>query len=186
MPAIVIGYEIPEGIPLPHELPSIADEERGKIFCTWVSAYHRHPFYELDQESREKSISNLITHVPEGVEKYRPSTFETFTPEEIQTCLHPEAAVSEHTFLKLDLRTLRDLMLGTLLVGHGQDGDSNSALPELRIDVVYCQASFWLCPYAIWKIEEDIEKWKKDGKRQRPIRINSFPNVNHCVSMLRQ
>ena len=83
-----------------------------------------------------------------------------------------------------DPRVIYDLTKGTFLADHDSADPKTSPpfLPNLKITYLYCKASVWTCVVGSWDIEDDIAKWKKEGRVLRPITIHGVDGANHFVS----
>lgn len=160
----------------------IPEAQRGPIFCEWASAYYTHPFYQADGSTLERRLSNLCEHDPIDGDKYRPSTFETYTASDRARNLDVAAGQrSDAHLLAMPHETMYELATGALLLSHPVYG--LNALPGVRVHFLFGQASPWTTPYCNWIVEEYAAKWESEGRGTRIGHIVSPPGANHFVSL---
>ena len=171
------GYPTPPDPIAPQNDPSFTKEQRSVVFSKWVTSYFQHPFYQVEQSLPEKSTSNLFQAIPEGVAKYRPPSIESFTKADIESCIEVEAGDKDlKLFMKLSQRAVHDLTFGTFF-------DNNSDL-DIKVTVIYGRATIWMALWAVWKLEEELDQWRTEGKDLREIELAEIPGGNHFVSSL--
>ena len=149
------GYPTPPDTIAPQADPSLTKEERSEVFSRWSTSYFRHPYYQASQLQLERTPSNLVQLIPEGVDKYRSPSIESFSAANIENSLEIETGDGDlRLFMELGQDVIRDLTLGTFL-------DNNSEL-DMKLVIIYGDASIWMSPWAAWKLEDDVKQWRED------------------------
>ena len=174
-----LGYPPPPNTVLPQANASLTKEERERVFSEWATSYFRHPFYHSTDSNQEKTPSSLLQTIPEGAEKYLPASYESFTENDVKAILDLDGGDRDmQIFVKL-LPQMHELKLGSFLLDH----DSNSAqLPDLRVLVLYGDATIWVAIWAAWKLEEEMKAWRKEQKQIRATEFIEAHGTNHYVS----
>ncbi|KAI5117098.1 hypothetical protein M0805_009725 [Coniferiporia weirii] len=181
-----LGYPNPEGAYHPLRDTSIPPRLRGITFGTWVSSYFTHPIYASTQDGSwpERTMSALQILTPERATARRACTLDTLTPSELTACVDPTpASRSEPAFLGVREETMRDQMCGSLLLDHPSssiDTDESAALlPLVKVRVVYGYATTWSIIWCVWELEKDLERWRAEGRRVRPLAFIPIEESNH-------
>ena len=189
---VLLGYPDPEGAYLFYNDQSVPPHLFDQHFGVCVSAYHKHPYYasqEKGREHQERSLSSLVLRQPKADEKYRISTYEAFTTEELAIVVDPDTASrSDRPLFGLVKRSaLYEQTKRALLVdseSKTMDTPSFALLPDIRVSLVYCDTSFWNTSWCAWELEKDIERWKAEGRSPRSIRFRRVEGANHFVSLI--
>ena len=178
----MIGKGDPEGLCLPLWDKRIPEAERGSVFCEWVSAYYSHPYFQLDGSTLERKPSSLCEREPRGADKFRPSTFETYTAADRERNLDTEAGERSDRFLRAMPHDITyEVASGALLLLHPIYGVN--ALPGVRVHFIFGKASPWTMFWCHWTVEEYALKWESEGRGTRIGHIATPSGANHFVSL---
>ncbi|EJD04688.1 uncharacterized protein FOMMEDRAFT_27031 [Fomitiporia mediterranea MF3/22] len=194
--ATTMGYPSAEGgyHPLYDKSESIPARMRGIVFGTWVSSYYRHPYFS-SVDKNDRNISLLILRAPEGDQLYRPCTLDTLSAIELTTCVDPAAAAHSEPIIISNITrpVLYDQTQDILLLDYQspntkknensgiQEGSASALLPDVKICIVYCDASVWSCVRTIWELEKDYERWEKEGRKIREHKFLHVREANHFL-----
>lgn len=177
-----MGQGDPKGLTLPIWNERIPEGQRAAIFYDWASAYYSHPFFQAEGSTLDRRLSNLCEHEPMDDDKYRSTTFETFTASDRERNLDLAAGQrSDTSLLAMPHETMYEVSTGALLLSHPVYG--LNALPGVRVHFLFGQASPWTTPYCNWVVEEYAVKWESEGRGNRIGHIVSLPGANHFVSL---
>ena len=157
-----MGRGDPEGLCLPLWDKRIPEDERVPVFCEFVSAYYSHPYFQPDGSTLERKPSSLCEREPKGADKFRPSTFETYTAEDRERNLDAEAGERSDRYLRaMPNETTHEVASGTLLLTHPVYG--GNALPGVRVHFIFGDATAWPMFWCHWLLDEYAAKWESEG-----------------------
>ncbi|KAL5510980.1 hypothetical protein ACEPAG_3699 [Sanghuangporus baumii] len=191
-----LGYPSPEGGYHPLNDSTIPPRMRGIVFGNWVSSYYKHPYYSSPSSSPssdgkpDRTISSLHVHAPEREQVYRPSTLDSIPPADLMKCVDPVPPVrSEQPFMSTISRSIMyEQTLGVLLLDQAEahHGDpkiqsDDAILPDVKIRVIYGDASIWSITWNTWELEKDLEKWRGEGRKVRDVRFLLVEGANHFL-----
>ncbi|KAI5117099.1 hypothetical protein M0805_009726 [Coniferiporia weirii] len=186
-----LGYAIPEGSYQPPKDASIPPHLHGNAFGTWVSSYYTHPIYVPTQDGVQlaRTPSALQLYPPEAEKARRTCTHDTLTLAELAACIDPIPQVrSEPGFFRMREETMRSQTCGALLLDYSPDTDTDvdedklaPLLPQIKVCVVYCRATIAGVIWGLWELEKDLERWRAEGRRVRPLAISSVGDANHFL-----
>lgn len=139
-----------------------------------------------------RTTSALQFYPPKAGEARRACTHDTLTPAEIAACIDTVPPMrSEPAFLRVRTETMRDQMCGSLLLDYSLDADADidadksaALFPLIKVCVVYCHATVAGVIWGMWELEKDLERWRAEGRRVRPLAFSSIKDANHFVSPL--
>ena len=161
--------------------PNIPIHQVLDTFCGWASGFYSHPYFRPNSPTLGRTPSSLTEQEPKGTDKIRPSTVETFTPEEREANLDFEAgARSDTLMLGLPPERHSEIAHGTFLLSHPVYG--GNVMPGLRVHFLFGEASLWAIIWCYWKLEENMSHWEKEGRGTRIGQVVVLPGANHFVS----
>lgn len=173
----------PEWLCLPLWDNSIPEAKRGLVFCEWVSSYYSHPYFQPDGSTLARNPSSLSEGIPTGTDRYRPSTFETYTAADREKNLDKEAGERSDRYIRaLPHETTYEVASGALLLSHPVY--AMNALPGVRVHFIFGKASAWTIPWCHWLVEEYAARWESEGRGTRIGHIVTPSGANHFVSLL--
>ncbi|KAL5498105.1 hypothetical protein ACEPAH_2235 [Sanghuangporus vaninii] len=193
-----LGYPSPEGGYHPLNDTTIPPRMRGIVFGNWVSSYYRHPYYSSpsssDNGKPDRTISSLRVRAPERDEVYKPSTLDSIAPADLIKCVDPVPPIrSEQPFMGTISRSIMyEHTLGVLLLDYAkaqpEDPEAQAnierddvILPDVKVRVIYGDASIWSITWNTWQLEKDLEKWRRGGRKIRDVRFLLVEGANHFL-----
>ncbi|KAI5122826.1 hypothetical protein M0805_003121 [Coniferiporia weirii] len=60
-----------------------------------------------------------------------------------------------------------------------RDGREELPLPELRVTLAYGTRTVWDVVWGAWAIEQDVARWRKEGRAVRPLDVVAIEGANH-------
>lgn len=180
----IFGHPHPEGSYHPLQDPDIPQRLKGVSFGTWLSSYYSHPFYTFPPSDQvaARSLSSLELRTPKTHAK-RP-TNENISPRELLASIDLAPGTrSEHAFYgAIKPETLYAEFTEALLLEDASTSSEELLLPTIKVVDIYGTKSMWSVQYGVWQAEDDLAKWKAEGRRTRPFEFVKFDGGNHFVS----
>ncbi|KAF4981672.1 hypothetical protein FZEAL_2559 [Fusarium zealandicum] len=168
-PYICFGYPPPEDPYSAFSDESIEPQDRPEAFFKWVSGYYTHDFATgtLERRSPSTDVSSTVARM---------------TPEEMQACVHADAAGAEGTDSKhfaLGLATDLHSHLRRRVFFHDNGKDQQDHWDKLPIQYLWCDRSVWETPWGAGKLREELDSSEQAGKKHRDVQIVRFEGANH-------
>ncbi|RPD54565.1 hypothetical protein L226DRAFT_470866 [Lentinus tigrinus ALCF2SS1-7] len=167
---VLSGYPLPEDPYNPLFDSTLADNEKLRAFCWWVSGYYSHG----DTPETHEKRTPLDSPAP---------TFSTLSRDDIAACMHAapgEVGGSDSNLLYSALPTgLFAILRGRALrLGHG---DSGSRWRDVELRWVWGGRSEWQVAYGMWMLRAELRESKERDEQLRDIRIVKIEKANHFV-----
>ena len=158
---------------------------KGVMFGSWLSSYFSHPYHDAPTSERStlRSLASLELRIPQKQPK-KP-TNENIPPSELLAMVDVAPGTrSENAYYgTVKPETIYSKFKEAVLLDEGNElVSSPNLIPSIKVVNIYGTQSMWSVQYGVWKIEDDMEKWKAEGRHIRPFAFVKVDGGNHFVS----
>lgn len=169
--------------------PSIPQSKMPSTLVKYFSSYYAHPYvaYDLadlpvvEKQKREFNASSFQMRMHD-VPPFPPSSEVGDTEEFSATIDIAPAMRSEKGYRTINPARLQSLIEDTFIQKHDREGKTTGL--NYSILILYGNASVWGTIRGSWEMENDVIRWKSEGRRMRQVDFRCMDGANHFVSML--
>lgn len=162
---------------------TIPESERLPTLVKWTASYFAHPYFAESDTFEEKQLpfqerDESCFHMTLQDNPPRPPSSVVGDTKEFYTTVDYASALrSDLAYMTIDPPRLQKISEDSLLLKAGDLDDQK----DISFIVLCGTASFWPIIWGVWHLEEDVKRWKSEGKRMRPIEFSWLKGANHLV-----
>ncbi|RPD58175.1 alpha/beta-hydrolase [Lentinus tigrinus ALCF2SS1-7] len=178
-PYHVLGYPPLDGDIYGNPLfdPSLAEDEKTRMFADWVSGYYKHPLDSLDALERRTPL----THPP--------PTISAMTAEERALALYPSPGDPGGSDCVLNLTGIPSgawpvLRESALRVPQGEGGDAatgSRSWDAVELVYLWCDATVWEVIWGVHSLKQAVQEARIAGDKVRRVTFVQIKDANHFI-----
>lgn len=182
----IIGYDELTDSYNPFYDPSIPQTEKFTVILHWLSSYFEHPCFkrneaaEIQEQSREYDSSSFQMNISDVPHRLL-STEDGYPAELSATKDLAPATRSEKGYMAVFPARLHKLIEDSFVLRSTGEGGQGMTL-DFSFRVLYGTASIWPSIRGSWMLEDDVKRWRIEGKQVRDVEFRPMKGANHFVS----